>query len=389
MTGQLDVRARVEVDASRAVSPLRLTRDELKRTTEAMRESATTATAASRQTVAALERQGQAAAAAARQLTSAAGSTRAAYQQLGFQISDVAAQASAGVRPLQIFAQQGGQVAFALSQFGGGLGRVGAFLAGPWGAALLAGGLALSAFLERTRTAEDGVNALSAALDRLAERKLSAGQQRAEDIGLVQIELARLEGRAAALQTRAEGPATGGRRGVQARILARQELAAVETEIAGLQAVLRVQEQVAAAVDRAKRAQEAGAAAARAAGAAAQEAAQRAATAAREAARAEAERVRQYEALARAAREAGAALQRVIPSSLIEAFEIGQRRQRGFTFADDPLREAVGGIEARRSAADRLEEARQLGAQQAREASREMLRQAGAIGAALGGRAGR
>ncbi len=73
------------------------------------------------------------------------GQNRAAFQQLGFQLSDVAAQAANGTSALTIFAQQGGQAAFALSQFGGTLGRVGTFLAGPWGAGLTAAALAVGA----------------------------------------------------------------------------------------------------------------------------------------------------------------------------------------------------------------------------------------------------
>lgn len=69
--------------------------------------------------------------------TAAAGRQRAGYQQLGFQISDIASQAAVGTNAFVIFAQQGNQVAFALSQFGGQLGRVAGFLTGPWGAAVL------------------------------------------------------------------------------------------------------------------------------------------------------------------------------------------------------------------------------------------------------------
>lgn len=62
---------------------------------------------------------------------------RAAYQQLGFQLSDVVAQASNGTSAFVILAQQGGQTAAALSGFGGVVGRVATFMSGPFGAAIL------------------------------------------------------------------------------------------------------------------------------------------------------------------------------------------------------------------------------------------------------------
>lgn len=62
---------------------------------------------------------------------------RAAYQQLGFQLSDVVAQASSGTSAFVILAQQGGQTAAALSGFGGVVGRVATFMSGPFGAAIL------------------------------------------------------------------------------------------------------------------------------------------------------------------------------------------------------------------------------------------------------------
>jgi hypothetical protein len=63
-------------------------------------------------------------------------------QQLGMQFADFTQQVSMAASPqgvLFAFAQQANQAAYAASQMGGVAGRVGAFLAGPWGALITAG----------------------------------------------------------------------------------------------------------------------------------------------------------------------------------------------------------------------------------------------------------
>lgn len=65
------------------------------------------------------------------------GRFNSAYVQLGYQAQDVTASLASGINPLVILAQQGGQTAAALSTFGGTVGRVATFMAGPWGAAIL------------------------------------------------------------------------------------------------------------------------------------------------------------------------------------------------------------------------------------------------------------
>lgn len=102
-----------------------------------------------------------------RSATLAMGQQRGAYQQLGFQVQDVTQQIALGVNPLVILAQQGGQTAFALSQFGGTLGRVAGFLSGPWGAAILGGATILGFLLMRSREAEEAQTDLAQAADTL------------------------------------------------------------------------------------------------------------------------------------------------------------------------------------------------------------------------------
>lgn len=68
-----------------------------------------------------------------------AGAHRMAMVGLGQQMQDAVIQAQMGTSALTIFAQQGSQAAFSLSGMGGVVGTVARTLAGPWGAAVLAG----------------------------------------------------------------------------------------------------------------------------------------------------------------------------------------------------------------------------------------------------------
>lgn len=92
----------------------------------------------------ALERDAKAAAAAAlalagaqNRVTQSSGQTRASTAQLGQQIGDITQGMAAGTPIATIFAQQAGQVAFALQGMGGVAGTVGTYLSGPWGALVL------------------------------------------------------------------------------------------------------------------------------------------------------------------------------------------------------------------------------------------------------------
>ena len=200
MTVQLDTQARVTVDNSGAVGPLKstqaATRDlaqEMgragaagsssgKQIAAAAREAERPQTAAARAVAAARREEERATQAAIRaiqaygaearianqQAAVAARQARTSYQQLGFQISDVAAQAAVGTNPMIIFAQQGGQIAQALAGAGGVLGRVAGFLAGPWGAAVLGAGAVLGVLVSELDGAGD-------AADEMADRYGEAG----------------------------------------------------------------------------------------------------------------------------------------------------------------------------------------------------------------------
>jgi hypothetical protein len=73
---------------------------------------------------------------------------RQGTQQLGMQINDFATSVSTGASPVQAFNQQIGQVGIAMSMMGGIAGKVGAFLAGPFGAAIVIGTMVLAPFIE-------------------------------------------------------------------------------------------------------------------------------------------------------------------------------------------------------------------------------------------------
>jgi hypothetical protein len=73
---------------------------------------------------------------------------RQGTQQLGMQFNDLGTSIATGASPIQAFNQQLGQMGYALSMMGGIAGKVGGFLAGPWGAAIVIGTMILGPFIE-------------------------------------------------------------------------------------------------------------------------------------------------------------------------------------------------------------------------------------------------
>lgn len=95
-----------------------------------------------------------------------AGQQRAAFQQLGFQINDIATSFQGGIKPMTIFAQQGSQVIQALQMMGTeGKGVLG-FLGGPWGAVLTAATVVLLPLVAKLF---EGNDELGKAVDKLKE----------------------------------------------------------------------------------------------------------------------------------------------------------------------------------------------------------------------------
>lgn len=74
---------------------------------------------------------------------------RQGTQQLGMQMNDFATSVSSGTSVQQAFAQQLGQVGYAMSMMQGAAGKVGAFLAGPFGGLIVIASLALSSLAEK------------------------------------------------------------------------------------------------------------------------------------------------------------------------------------------------------------------------------------------------
>jgi hypothetical protein len=100
---------------------------------------------------------------------------RMGTQQLGMQINDFATSVSTGASPVVAFNQQIGQVGFAMSMMQGKLGAVGRFLAGPWGAALVIGTMAINFLIQTLTAASDKAVELEIASSSLGEAQSSLG----------------------------------------------------------------------------------------------------------------------------------------------------------------------------------------------------------------------
>jgi hypothetical protein len=91
---------------------------------------------------------------------------RQGTQQMGMQINDFVTSVSTGASPIQAFNQQIGQVGYAMSMMGGTTGKVGEFLAGPWGAAVMVAAMALGPLIGKLfETSDEMKKAEKAAKD--------------------------------------------------------------------------------------------------------------------------------------------------------------------------------------------------------------------------------
>lgn len=88
---------------------------------------------------------------------------RMATTQLGMQISQVSTQMASGTSVGQVFAQQIGDIGYALSGMSGKMGAVGAFLSGPWGVALSIAGMALIPLISNLMATKDATEELEKA----------------------------------------------------------------------------------------------------------------------------------------------------------------------------------------------------------------------------------
>ncbi len=126
---------------------------------------------------------------AAQNLAGSNNQARASLTNLGQQVNDVAVGFAAGVAPATIFAQQAGQIAFALQGTGGALKGVGAFLGGPWGIALTTAAVVISPFIgklfesgEASKAARREQEQLAQALEGVQRSARGAGESVADGI---------------------------------------------------------------------------------------------------------------------------------------------------------------------------------------------------------------
>jgi hypothetical protein len=96
---------------------------------------------------------------------------RQGTQQLGMQFNDLGTSISTGASPIQAFNQQLGQMGYAMSMMKGKAGEVGAFLAGPWGAAIVLATMALGFLAEGFLKSGDAANSSGKSIEKLVEEK--------------------------------------------------------------------------------------------------------------------------------------------------------------------------------------------------------------------------
>lgn len=129
-------------------------------------------------------------------VTKSVGAQRAAMQQLSYQIGDVAQGFALGVRPMTIFAQQGGQVIQALSLMGGGSSRLLAVLGNPWVMGIAVAATAMIPLISKLFETRD---AAQEAIDKIrelsAERAKAARQNPELALSQVQSQIISIENR--------------------------------------------------------------------------------------------------------------------------------------------------------------------------------------------------
>lgn len=132
--------------------------------------------------------------------------SRNAQLQLGQQVQDVVVQAQAGTNALTIFAQQGSQVAFAMSEMKGAVGRVATFMSGPFGAAIFGASILLGGLITKLLQSEDAAKMAEAGADGLSAAQSALGSMFDQTSGRIenQNELLRLNARLMAINLRAE-----------------------------------------------------------------------------------------------------------------------------------------------------------------------------------------
>lgn len=186
-----------------------------------------------------------------------AGAQRAGMQQLGAQFSDLGVQMTSAAGSanvvkgvLSALAMQGPQIVAAVDMMRKSTGGFIGFLAGPWGAAIMAAtsvlGILGAEFLGSGDKAERGAKSVDAYTNALNRMVLAAGKATAADIGLNKVRLAQLEGQRRGLDQQIAG-AQGTRAAVQRRGQLAEQRGALDTQIFNLRATIDGTEKAVAA----------------------------------------------------------------------------------------------------------------------------------------------
>jgi hypothetical protein len=109
------------------------------------------------------------------QSTAAANRNSYAIRNVGQQFGDFGLSIAGGIDPARAFGQQAGQLGYALSEMSGTLGKVGAFLVGPWGIALTVGAAVLAPLLEKLLGVGEAAKTAQDALKGFAEYEGNVG----------------------------------------------------------------------------------------------------------------------------------------------------------------------------------------------------------------------
>jgi len=150
---------------------------------------------------------------ASNDVTASANRQQYAIRNVGQQFGDFGLQVAGGTSIARAFGQQAGQLGYALSEMGGRLGKVGAFLTGPWGIALTVGAAVLAPFVENlfkageaAKAAELGSTGLASAQSALGEIfDLTTGKLKKQNSELAAAnDLLRLNARLTAINLRSE-----------------------------------------------------------------------------------------------------------------------------------------------------------------------------------------
>jgi len=140
-------------------------------------------------------------------------------RSLGQQVGDFFTQISLGSSPVQAFSAQVGQAGFAASEMGGRIGKVGAFLVGPWGIALTVGALVLAPFVEKLGKAAFGATDLTDALDKAAFSSSAFGNAQSILGSVIDLNTGKIKNQSTALLGLARAQAIAGQIQSRAREL--------------------------------------------------------------------------------------------------------------------------------------------------------------------------